>query len=770
MLVLGVSCARKEMDVPVREASPVFYASIEQPSAADTKVYADENLCVLWHAGDQVSVFNRYTYNEQYQFMGETGDTAGTFEEVSSGSFVTGNELPHVYSVYPYRKANRISNEGVMSVAVPTQQAYAVKSFDPAANIMVSVTDDTKLLFKNAGSFLALKLYGKGVKVASVTLKGNDEEVVAGNATVKMVPGGVPALEMFQSGAEEVTVTCAEPVTLGADAANATEFWFVLPVMTFKKGFTVTVTDVAGESFSKSTDKSITLSRNTLSHMAAFKVELEGEEEGEEHVIEHVFEYDDLPEIIHLTWEEMNTEILEPLDLSQETFYQYYSGVVVSSELDKVYTMDPTRITNQTKSYMELVELGKDTNGFDEYEKKVTWPQRHPGVIGGYIWSGVWTGGDYYTTTDWAYVLLTPDFPVKENDTVSGTVSIKILSKDRYVYPNIIIRINFAVKHEHTWPNPNVDYLLGQDSEGRNIIRVKGRKVNGEVEFSASNREHFEDYLMDDSGNFVEFPNHTNLIFSLDQVVERDDTGAIVYDAADEGKASFSPNDTYWVASRDAGGMFPTFRWDAAQNVYVPVTTAPLASAVIYGSNYKNQKIQLTTPLIGTSRDYVVSMRSPMENSFICYNEYIARFQNIFKLKVDAVELKDMITPDTKDVKKLVTITDDAGKTIYKDGAVTTDGKNIYGLEGGDIDINYLVKNDRDDAGVSFGEATLEFDGSELTWENLGSRLVRDKVTKWWPEVLIKTWAGFNIADQSLIYPEKELTLDAYGKVTIKKQ
>ena len=57
-------------------ADEVFYATLEQSGgAADaTKVYADENLKVLWNADDRISIYNRYTYGYQYAFQGITGD------------------------------------------------------------------------------------------------------------------------------------------------------------------------------------------------------------------------------------------------------------------------------------------------------------------------------------------------------------------------------------------------------------------------------------------------------------------------------------------------------------------------------------------------------------------------------------------------------------------------------------------------------------------------------------------------------------------------
>jgi hypothetical protein len=276
-LLVGASfsCARQEADVPVSPGRELFYACLEQPVDAETRVYADENLMVLWHADDRVSIFDRYTYNQEYRFTGETGDNAGAFQKVQTDDFVTGNELPYVYAVYPYQSSTRISNAQVLTLTLPSEQVYAVRSFGPGANTMVSATEDNNLLFKNVGGYLVLKLYGEGVYVTSLTLKGNADEPLAGKAVVTAPLDGVPSVEMQAGASREITLTCPEPVALGATAEDYTEFWFVLPPTSFAGGLTVTVTGGKGDRFTKSTEKSITITRSEISRMAPLKVSLE---------------------------------------------------------------------------------------------------------------------------------------------------------------------------------------------------------------------------------------------------------------------------------------------------------------------------------------------------------------------------------------------------------------------------------------------------------------------------------------------------------------
>lgn len=255
-----------------RPAAPVFYASIEEDRPADpeTKVYADGQMRVLWNADDRISIFNKQDANLEYCFEGEDGDNAGTFKIV--GSSVAGNVIPHIYSVYPYAEGTTINAEGTLYMMLPAVQPYKTKSFGIGANTMVSVTDDTKLQFRNLGGYLSLKLYGDGVEVKSIRLKGNHGEKIAGVATVTAAVDGVPVAAMSDEATETITLDCGKGVALKASEADYTEFWLVVPPTAFQEGFTITVTDIRGGVYSKSTTKDLTISRNKLSRMSPIQV------------------------------------------------------------------------------------------------------------------------------------------------------------------------------------------------------------------------------------------------------------------------------------------------------------------------------------------------------------------------------------------------------------------------------------------------------------------------------------------------------------------
>lgn len=274
VLAAAAACTVKEQEevLPVIPQYEEFYATIEQPSETDTKTYADDQFRVLWHADDRITIFNKYTYNQQYAFLGETGDNAGGFSKVGDDDFVTGNDLSDIYAVYPYQKGTKISNDGVITVSLPAEQTWADGSFGPGSNTMISATSDNKLKFRNTGSILVFKLYGSNVQVSTIILQGNNSERIAGKASVTMPVGGTPSVAMQSDATQSITLNCATPVTIGTSAGSYTEFWFVVPPTDFAGGFTITVTCADGGTFEKSTEKSVSLARNHIYRMAPIEV------------------------------------------------------------------------------------------------------------------------------------------------------------------------------------------------------------------------------------------------------------------------------------------------------------------------------------------------------------------------------------------------------------------------------------------------------------------------------------------------------------------
>lgn len=271
LLVSG--CSQEEIlkNQSVSSDSKIFTASFEQN---ESRTYVEEGNLLRWTEGDQISLFDGNTLNRQYKFDGETGDNAGTFSIVNA-PYGSGNDLTANYAVYPYASDMKISDYGVITATLPAEQSYAENSFGLSANTMVAITqdkEDTFLKFKNVGGYLKLQLYGDDVTVKSITLTGNNNEKLAGKATITSAYGQDPTISMAEDATETITLDCEEGVKIGTTAETATAFWLVVPPTTFKNGFVITIKDTNGGILTKSTSNEIAIKRNVIKPMVAFKI------------------------------------------------------------------------------------------------------------------------------------------------------------------------------------------------------------------------------------------------------------------------------------------------------------------------------------------------------------------------------------------------------------------------------------------------------------------------------------------------------------------
>ena len=273
MPILFCSCASfEDNDVILAFGAPTeLTAGFDD----DTRTYVEDGKYLRWHEDDRITAFYGNTLNRQYKFKGKTGDNSGTFALVPSGELGTGNELEAIYAVYPYDENATITDAGVISLTLPATQSYAENSFGKGANTMVAVTEnieDTFLAFKNACGYLKLKLYNAdGASLKSLTVKGNNDEKIAGNATATIEFGGVPTIVMSNDATTTVTLDCGDGIALGTSVEEATALWIVLPETTFEGGITITATDTEGGVFEKSTTNEVVIERNAIQPMVALE-------------------------------------------------------------------------------------------------------------------------------------------------------------------------------------------------------------------------------------------------------------------------------------------------------------------------------------------------------------------------------------------------------------------------------------------------------------------------------------------------------------------
>ena len=261
------SCQKTNMQESVQNGI-VLQATIEE--LASTKTYMDENNNIRWSEEDQVVAFMKTSLGLRYQIKKEyIGKTSGYFSQVSSGSssdIGAGTEWDHNVVYYPYSDAVEAEKSGddyALNVILPSEQTYAAESFGNGSMAMVAVSEDNDITFRNVLGGMKLQL--KGIqKVATITLLGRNNEKLSGSAVVTAYAGDEtkPSIAMSDGASTSVTLNCGSGVQL--NESKATEFIIALPPLLFSKGFTVTVTDDAGNEQTIETDKENSVLRSSL--------------------------------------------------------------------------------------------------------------------------------------------------------------------------------------------------------------------------------------------------------------------------------------------------------------------------------------------------------------------------------------------------------------------------------------------------------------------------------------------------------------------------
>ena len=279
---IAVSCTVSEVPGPVEtdevsRSNIVYYATIDDTPGDATKTLANEELHVLWHADDRITMFENIPYGLEYRFAGEDNDPAGPFEAIPFEGYIGGgSDLGgKTFALYPHRKDTKINPDGVITYTFPEIQTYLPNSFGRGANPMLALAKGKVLPFKNVGGYLCFKLFGSNVSVSSLTLEGNNEEPLSGEGNIVMTDG-LPVVTMNrEKSSSKVILYCDNPVELGPDKDHYTLFWFVLPPVAFSQeggGFTLTVSTSDGRVFTKSAAMDLSIERNSIKNMAPIEV------------------------------------------------------------------------------------------------------------------------------------------------------------------------------------------------------------------------------------------------------------------------------------------------------------------------------------------------------------------------------------------------------------------------------------------------------------------------------------------------------------------
>lgn len=114
----------------------------------DTRIELNDELQTVWTSGDKVSVFYKSTANNLFTYTGATGETSGTLVRNTSNS---GVPINNIIAIYPYVAGYKLKPATKsVNINIPATQHYLEGSYGLGDNLMVAVSDNDNLNFRNA--------------------------------------------------------------------------------------------------------------------------------------------------------------------------------------------------------------------------------------------------------------------------------------------------------------------------------------------------------------------------------------------------------------------------------------------------------------------------------------------------------------------------------------------------------------------------------------------------------------------------------------------
>lgn len=268
--LFAVACSQEDVVLQGVEATNSDCQLIATLEGDNSRMQLNDECQTVWTADDRVAVVYASGNIEEWKYEGETGARTGVLKPVVAKDVVA--DESKIATIYPFANYQFDADNATFKATLPAEQNFLKDSYGVGSNIMVGVVEGTTTTLKSVCGWLRLDLCGYGEVVRSIKFRGANNEQVAGEIVVKRADATATFTTVAANALREVTLNCGTSgVELGAEA---TSFYISLPPQTFSQGFEVEVICDGDVCFTKSSEKSITISRNHITPMEAFDGEL----------------------------------------------------------------------------------------------------------------------------------------------------------------------------------------------------------------------------------------------------------------------------------------------------------------------------------------------------------------------------------------------------------------------------------------------------------------------------------------------------------------
>ena len=242
--------------------------------AADTRTYlgygsAEDSRRVFWNEYDEINVFTDENSDFQSYWALEVDGNTAKF----TGEELSGNEFYALYPLWGWEQ----SEDNPMKVYFTLGEAGNATSpngfrFNPP---MVAKSTDNNLQFKQTTGLLHVTIGGV-YELRYVSIEGNNGEKMGHRGFIDLSEEN-PVFRLEEGDPEGEETGKGEWLGMTLDQGESGEIYFVLPPMTFEKGFTMRVEycDEEGEyhNYSVTTSEKLVVERATVTHFDFLNVE-----------------------------------------------------------------------------------------------------------------------------------------------------------------------------------------------------------------------------------------------------------------------------------------------------------------------------------------------------------------------------------------------------------------------------------------------------------------------------------------------------------------
>ena len=232
------SCENLNEDFGIAGAEEItIHASVaEQPVDTKSAIYefGSEKVTFKWLAGDAISVF--FGDSEGSIFVTDVTASKAKFKGTIGAVMGGGDDLTDetsLWGVYPYDK-NTTCDGSSITMTLPHEQDAAAETFaDDLFPSLARSTNFTMAFYPVCGS---IRFKVSDPEIVKVTLSGNNDEDLAGTATVSMPLGGAPVVDVVSEGQKELVMKAPD----GGCFDTSKYYYFVMYPTDFTKGLTIT--------------------------------------------------------------------------------------------------------------------------------------------------------------------------------------------------------------------------------------------------------------------------------------------------------------------------------------------------------------------------------------------------------------------------------------------------------------------------------------------------------------------------------------------------